>query len=167
MSRVVLRMSKDDPSQTQSLRLGRLINTGSMILRYMDYSLTLALSLTEYLSTMIVRNPIVEEGCAQPRMVRMPSARWCAYPALDALSGPLMHFPRPVSYPIPGDGPVGRMLSKLERHTSRPAHLHIQIHAPGYEALTTALYFKGDPYLTSDAVLGVKSSLIVVGLLRT
>ena len=35
--------------------------------------------------------------------------------------------------------------------------------APGYEELTTALYFKGDPYLTSDAVFGVKSSLIVVG----
>lgn len=67
----------------------------------------------------------------------------------------------PVSYPIPGDGPVGRMLSKLDRHIFRPAHLHIQIQAPGYDALTTALYFKGDPYLTSDAVFGVKSSLIV------
>ncbi|KAF8908556.1 Intradiol ring-cleavage dioxygenase [Gymnopilus junonius] len=33
--------------------------------------------------------------------------------------------------------------------------------APGYEKLTTALYFDGDPYLTSDAVFGVKSSLIV------
>jgi len=79
-----------------------------------------------------------------------------------------MHTPpRPVSYPIPGDGPVGRMLSKLDRHIFRPAHLHIQIHAPGYDALTTALYFKGDRYLTSDAVFGVKSSLIVVRLLRS
>jgi len=69
---------------------------------------------------------------------------------------------RPVSYPIPSDGPVGKMLSKLNRHVFRPAHLHIQIHAPGYEGLTTALYFKGDPYLTSDAVFGVKSSLITV-----
>jgi len=67
----------------------------------------------------------------------------------------------PVSYPIPSDGPVGRMLVKLERHVLRPAHLHIRINAPGYEELTTALYFKGDPYLTSDAVFGVKSSLIV------
>ena len=71
------------------------------------------------------------------------------------------------------------MLVKLERHVLRPAHLHIRINvrepvchfpvytltipqAPGYEELTTALYFKGDPYLTSDAVFGVKSSLIVV-----
>jgi len=67
----------------------------------------------------------------------------------------------PVSYPIPSDGPVGRMVSTLGRHVFRPAHLHIQIQAPGYESLTTALYFEGDPYLTSDAVFGVKSSLIV------
>ncbi|KDR72706.1 hypothetical protein GALMADRAFT_761838 [Galerina marginata CBS 339.88] len=67
----------------------------------------------------------------------------------------------PVSYPIPSDGPVGRMISTLGRHHFRPAHLHIQIHAPGYESLTTALYFQGDPYLTTDAVFGVKSSLII------
>jgi protocatechuate 3,4-dioxygenase beta subunit len=67
----------------------------------------------------------------------------------------------PVSYPIPSDGPVGKMVSALGRHLLRPAHLHIQIQAPGYESLTTALYFEGDPYLTSDAVFGVKSSLIV------
>jgi len=53
------------------------------------------------------------------------------------------------------------MLNQLGRHVIRPAHLHIQIEAPGYETLTTALYFEGDPYLTSDAVFGVKSSLIV------
>ncbi|KIK02734.1 hypothetical protein K443DRAFT_5879 [Laccaria amethystina LaAM-08-1] len=67
----------------------------------------------------------------------------------------------PVSYPIPSDGTVGNMLNQLGRHVIRPAHLHIQIEAPGYETLTTALYFEGDPYLTSDAVFGVKSSLIV------
>ncbi|KAG6909012.1 hypothetical protein DXG01_002398 [Tephrocybe rancida] len=32
--------------------------------------------------------------------------------------------------------------------------------APGFEKLTTALYFEGDPYLTSDAVFGVRTSLI-------
>jgi protocatechuate 3,4-dioxygenase beta subunit len=57
------------------------------------------------------------------------------------------------------------MISELNRHIFRPAHLHIRIHAPGYEGLTTALYFKGDPYLTSDAVFGVKSSLIMVRFL--
>jgi len=67
----------------------------------------------------------------------------------------------PVPYPIPSDGTVGRMVAKLGRHVFRPAHLHMQIQAPGYETLTTALYFKGDPYLFSDAVFGVKSSLII------
>ncbi|PFH48028.1 hypothetical protein AMATHDRAFT_150760 [Amanita thiersii Skay4041] len=67
----------------------------------------------------------------------------------------------PVSYPIPDDGPVGRMIKKLGRHPYRPAHLHIRIEAPGFDTLVTALYFKGDPYLTSDAVFGVRSSLIL------
>uniref|UniRef100_A0A8H7XPZ6 Intradiol ring-cleavage dioxygenase n=1 Tax=Psilocybe cubensis TaxID=181762 RepID=A0A8H7XPZ6_PSICU len=67
----------------------------------------------------------------------------------------------PVSYPIPSDGPVGRMVSALGRHVFRPAHLHVQIAAPGFESVTTSLFFEGDPYLTSDVVFGVKSSLIV------
>ncbi|KAJ7231714.1 intradiol ring-cleavage dioxygenase [Mycena haematopus] len=68
----------------------------------------------------------------------------------------------PVSYPIPSDGPVGRMVKALGRHVYRPAHLHMMLEAPGFEKLTTAFYLKGDPYLTSDAVFGVKSSLVVV-----
>ncbi|KAJ7709024.1 intradiol ring-cleavage dioxygenase [Mycena rosella] len=67
----------------------------------------------------------------------------------------------PVSYPIPSDGPVGHMVKALGRHVFRPAHLHMMLQATGFEKLTTALYFKGNPYLTSDAVFGVKSSLIV------
>ncbi|KAF5359981.1 hypothetical protein D9758_007591 [Tetrapyrgos nigripes] len=67
----------------------------------------------------------------------------------------------PVSYPIPSDGPVGKMVTKLGRHVFRPSHLHMQIDAPGYEKLTTALYPKGDPYLLTDAVFGVKTSLMV------
>jgi hydroxyquinol 1,2-dioxygenase len=31
------------------------------------------------------------------------------------------------AYPIPHDGPVGRMLEKLGRHPWRPAHLHFMI----------------------------------------
>ncbi|CDR36020.1 RHTO0S01e12420g1_1 [Rhodotorula toruloides] len=68
---------------------------------------------------------------------------------------------KPTPYPIPFDGPVGQMLKSLNRHVFRPAHLHMMFVAEGYETLITALYFKGDPYLTSDAVFGVKSSLIV------
>jgi len=67
----------------------------------------------------------------------------------------------PVSYPIPSDGPVGQLLDKLGRHVFRPAHLHIKVEAPGYETLITSFYPDGDKYLKSDAVFGVKSSLVV------
>ncbi|KAJ7588072.1 intradiol ring-cleavage dioxygenase [Mycena floridula] len=73
----------------------------------------------------------------------------------------------PVAYAIPGDGPVGKLVTKLGRHIFRPSHLHMMIEAPGFEKLTTALYFKDDQYLTSDAVFGVKSSLIVDPVLVT
>ncbi|KAG8950163.1 hypothetical protein FRC04_008018 [Tulasnella sp. 424] len=67
----------------------------------------------------------------------------------------------PVAYPIQGDGPVGDLLKLLGRHNFRPAHLHIMIEAPGFETLVTALYPRDDKYLKSDAVFGVKTSLIV------
>ena len=50
----------------------------------------------------------------------------------------------------------------LNRHNMRPNHLHMMIEAPGYKKLTTAFYPEGDPYLASDAVFGVKRSLVVV-----
>ncbi len=68
---------------------------------------------------------------------------------------------RPSSYPVPADGPVGRMLRALGRHPYRPAHVHFMIAAPGYDTLTTALYLDGDRYLDSDAVFGAKQSLVV------
>jgi len=67
----------------------------------------------------------------------------------------------PVAYPIPGDGPVGDLLNSLGRHNFRPAHLHVMVIAPGFETLITALYVDGDKYLKTDAVFGVKKSLIV------
>jgi len=67
----------------------------------------------------------------------------------------------PVAYPIPGDGPVGKLLGKLGRHNMRPAHLHLMVEAPGFEKLVTSFYPDGDRYLTSDAVFGVKKSLVV------
>lgn len=65
------------------------------------------------------------------------------------------------AYPIPHDGPVGRMLNALGRHPWRPAHLHFWIKAPGYEPLITHVFRNGDKYLDSDAVFGVRSTLIV------
>lgn len=67
----------------------------------------------------------------------------------------------PVSYPIPTDGPVGRMLAATGRHPWRPAHLHFMIDAPGHRTLVTHLFDEDDPYLKSDAVFGVKPSLMV------
>ncbi len=67
---------------------------------------------------------------------------------------------KPVSYPIPTDGPVGKMLSGMGRHPYRPAHIHAIVSAPGFEPVTTHVFVKGDPYLQSDAVFGVKNSLI-------
>jgi protocatechuate 3,4-dioxygenase beta subunit len=68
---------------------------------------------------------------------------------------------RPVHYPIPTDGPVGTMLNATNRHPHRPAHTHFRISAPGFAPVTTHLFDRIDPYLESDAVLGVKESLIV------
>lgn len=67
---------------------------------------------------------------------------------------------KPSSYPVPADGPVGKMLRALARHPYRPAHLHFMIAAPGYNTLTTALYMAGDKYLDSDVVFGAKKSLV-------
>ncbi|VFR32484.1 Catechol 1,2-dioxygenase [plant metagenome] len=63
-------------------------------------------------------------------------------------------------YPIPHDGPVGDLLRGLGRHPWRPAHLHFKIEAPGYERLITHVFRDDDPYLESDAVFGVRSSLL-------
>ncbi|KAI0664944.1 aromatic compound dioxygenase [Cubamyces menziesii] len=67
----------------------------------------------------------------------------------------------PVAYPIPGDGPVGDLLLGMGRHNMRPNHLHLMIEAPGYTKLVTAFYPEGDEWLESDAVFGVKKSLVV------
>jgi hydroxyquinol 1,2-dioxygenase len=68
---------------------------------------------------------------------------------------------KPVSYSIPTDGPVGVLLRAMGRHSFRPAHVHLIVSAPGYGAVTTHLFVKGDPYLDTDAVFAVKESLIV------
>lgn len=67
----------------------------------------------------------------------------------------------PVPYPIPHDGPVGKLLQKLKRHPYRPSHFHFMFEKIGYDRLITALYLRGDPYERTDAVFGVKESLLV------
>ena len=67
---------------------------------------------------------------------------------------------KPKFYPIPDDGPVGRLLRQLGRHPYRPAHLHYIITAEGFDPLTTHIFDPDDPYIGSDAVFGVKESLL-------
>ncbi len=64
------------------------------------------------------------------------------------------------AYPIPDDGPVGDMLRATKRHPWRPAHLHFMIKAEGYETLVTHVFRNGDKWLDSDAVFGVRQSLV-------
>jgi catechol 1,2-dioxygenase len=66
----------------------------------------------------------------------------------------------PRYYPIPDDGPVGQLLAATGRHPNRPAHLHFIVAAPGYRPVTTHVFVADSPYLDSDAVFGVKDSLI-------
>lgn len=66
----------------------------------------------------------------------------------------------PAPYPVPTDGPVGRMLLAAGGHPWRPAHIHFRIRASGYRTLITHIFREPDPYLDSDAVFGVRSSLI-------
>jgi alcohol dehydrogenase class IV/protocatechuate 3,4-dioxygenase beta subunit len=67
----------------------------------------------------------------------------------------------PAAYPIPADGPVGRMLKAVGRHPYRAPHLHFMIAKPGHRTLITQLFVGGGDYLDSDTVFGVKDALIV------
>ncbi|MFP5371344.1 MAG: intradiol ring-cleavage dioxygenase [Actinomycetes bacterium] len=66
----------------------------------------------------------------------------------------------PRFYPIPDDGPVGQLLAATGRHPYRPAHLHFIVAADGYRPVTTHVFVADSPYLDSDAVFGVKETLI-------
>lgn len=72
----------------------------------------------------------------------------------------LIRTVRPVNYPIPSDGPVGRMLKATGRHPWRPAHIHFVVSADGYEPVTTHIFDRTDEYLQSDAVFAVKDTLV-------
>jgi protocatechuate 3,4-dioxygenase beta subunit len=67
---------------------------------------------------------------------------------------------RPVSYPVPTDGPVGDLLRSAARHNWRAAHIHAIVSAPGCQPVTTHIFDADNPYLDSDAVFGVRDSLV-------
>lgn len=68
---------------------------------------------------------------------------------------------RPVPYQIPGDGPAGDLLFENGRHNWRPGHMHFVVAAPGHKTVITHLFDAASDYLDSDAVFGVRDSLIV------
>ena len=68
---------------------------------------------------------------------------------------------RPISYPIPMEGSVGRLIEATGRNEIRPAHVHFRVSADGYEPLTTMIFTSGDKYLGIDPVFGVKDSLVI------
>lgn len=68
---------------------------------------------------------------------------------------------RPVPYPIPGDGPAGELLARTGRHNWRPAHIHFVVAADGHKSVITHVFDATSDYLDSDAVFGVRDSLVV------
>jgi protocatechuate 3,4-dioxygenase beta subunit len=67
---------------------------------------------------------------------------------------------RPVSYPVPVDGPVGTIFRLTGRHHWRAAHVHAIVSAPSHQAVTTHIFDSANPHNDSDAVFGVRGSLV-------
>ncbi|EHK24913.1 uncharacterized protein TRIVIDRAFT_199479 [Trichoderma virens Gv29-8] len=67
----------------------------------------------------------------------------------------------PTAYSLPTDGPAYKLLSLMDRHPMRPAHIHIMVTHPEYKGCTTQLYPKDDPWLATDTVFAVKDDLII------
>ncbi len=65
----------------------------------------------------------------------------------------------PTPYPIPADGPVGRLLAATGRSPMRAPHLHFLVSAPGFRTLVTHIFVAGES-LGGDSVFGVRDSLV-------
>jgi hydroxyquinol 1,2-dioxygenase len=66
----------------------------------------------------------------------------------------------PRSYPIPMDGPVGRLTRATKMSSMRPAHIHFIVRKEGFDPLVTHVFMDGDEFLEQDAVFGVRASCI-------
>ncbi|KAJ4306023.1 hypothetical protein N0V88_000818 [Collariella sp. IMI 366227] len=67
----------------------------------------------------------------------------------------------PTAYSLPRDGPSWQLLTMMDRHPMRPAHIHIMVTAEGFQGCTTQLYPSDDPWIKSDTVFAVKDDLVV------
>ncbi|KAK3692811.1 Intradiol ring-cleavage dioxygenase [Podospora appendiculata] len=68
---------------------------------------------------------------------------------------------RPVAYPIPDDGPAGKLLKMLDRRPHRPGHIHFIVSADGFRTLTTQVFDDRDEFITKDSVFAVREELVV------
>jgi hydroxyquinol 1,2-dioxygenase len=59
------------------------------------------------------------------------------------------------------DGTIGELMNRTNISHMRPAHIHFAVSAPGYHSLVTHLFQKGDEFIETDVVYGVKEPLIV------
>lgn len=66
----------------------------------------------------------------------------------------------PTPYPIPHDGPVGRLLEATGRSPMRAPHLHFMVTAEGRRRLVTHIFVRGDELIGRDAVFGERESLV-------
>lgn len=67
---------------------------------------------------------------------------------------------RPAGYPVPTDGPVGKLLAAQQRHPYRPAHIHFIVAAPGYRTLVTQVFADDSDILETDVTFGVHRQLV-------
>jgi catechol 1,2-dioxygenase len=67
---------------------------------------------------------------------------------------------RPAGYPVPIDGPCGRLLAAQGRKVMRPAHLHFIVAAEGFKVLATQFFDRDDPNAFEDVVFGAVGSLL-------
>ena len=60
----------------------------------------------------------------------------------------------PTPYPIPDDGPVGKMLAAVGRSPMRAAHLHFMVTAENKRTLVTHIFVRGDELLPATPCSG-------------
>lgn len=72
-----------------------------------------------------------------------------------------IHTIQPAPYQIPTDGSCGMLIAAAGWHAWRPAHLHLKVGSPGYQLITTQLYFPGDPHNDDDIAAAVKPELML------
>lgn len=66
----------------------------------------------------------------------------------------------PVGYSVPPNGTTDRLLKQLDRHGTRPAHIHFFVSAKGHRKLTTQINIDGDPFLWDDFAFATREGLV-------